>query len=282
MELGTMDLSTVGVVPERTSDPTEARRLVERDGAAIVTGLGRDSAASEQVGRDVFGDDLLALPPAVFVSDGGHKDRRPDGLSSRTRSQCHTDGYSYGRQYPDHFLLLCDRDSAVGGESFLVDGYALLDQMEADPEWAWLPIALRTVSIDQTEAGMRPLVGPLVTATDRGRHMLVMSNAVDQGPVADSDDPDRDRTMIETWRDTVYAATDHVEKFKLAPGEAVVVDNYRLFHGREPYTDEQRRMWRVWMWTTASDSGAPVGTLASDSRNARMPTASTPTDDVMV
>lgn len=265
-----MNLSRVGVVPVRTSDPATARMLVERDGAAILTGVGTSEEEARAVASAVFGLSLLAVPPGASVSDGGDKDRRPMGLSSASRSHCHTDGYSYGDHYPDYFLLLCDTHSEVGGESFLVDGYAVLDEMTADPEYAWLPKALRTVPINQTEIGMRPLVGPMVRSTDRGRPMVVMANAVDLRPCDDSANPERDQTMMDVWRETVYEATDHIEHFKLYSGEAVIVDNYRLFHGREPYADERRKMWRVWMWTEASAHGAPEGVLHSDSRNARI------------
>ena len=40
-----------------------------------------------------------------------------------------------------------------------------------------------------------------------------------------------------------------VPRFKLHVGEALLVDNYRLLHGRDRYFDLQRRMYRVWCWT---------------------------------
>ncbi len=46
-----------------------------------------------------------------------------------------------------------------------------------------------------------------------------------------------------------------------------MIDNYRMFHGREPYADLDRLMWRVWIWTDES-KGVPEGMLHSDSRYA--------------
>ena len=34
-------------------------------------------------------------------------------------------------------------------------------------------------------------------------------------------------------------------------------DNWRVMHGREPYTDLSRQLWRVWCWTTRA-SGVPA------------------------
>ena len=51
-------------------------------------------------------------------------------------------------------------------------------------------------------------------------------------------------------------------RIKLGKGEAVVVDNYRVLHSREAFGgDGERRLWRVWTWTTNSD-GRPDGDAA--------------------
>jgi gamma-butyrobetaine dioxygenase len=263
-----LDLSAAGVVPERTDDPAVAFDLVARDGAAILVGCGRSSSDGPDVAHRVFADHTIAVPAAAEVTDKGVRERRPDGLSNSTRSNCHTDGYSYGWQYPDHFLLLCDEPSEHGGESFLVSGDAVLTAIARDPDTAWVAKALQRVAVDQTQEGMRPLIGPLVSTSPTGRRMFVMANAVDQHPASDTGDRRRDEEMIATWRSAVYAATDQIEHFKIDSGEAVIVDNYRLFHGREPYASAQRRMWRVWMWTDTAAFGAPEGVLHSDSREA--------------
>ena len=38
-------------------------------------------------------------------------------------------------------------------------------------------------------------------------------------------------------------------RFRLRAGQAVLVDNYRVHHGRDAYRDLGRRMWRLWHWT---------------------------------
>lgn len=264
-----MDLSRVGVVPERTADPQEALRLVQRDGAAILTGLGRDAEDGRQAAMAVFGDKVLAVPPAAIVNEGGDKDRRPDGLTNETRSKCHSDGYAYGDRYPDYVVLLCEKHSEEGGESFLVDGYAMLDEMATDADLRWIPEALSSVPINQTEAGMQTSTSTIVKMSPNGRKMLLMANEMDQRPHDDSIDPERDEEMMRKWRETIYEATDHIPRFKLYSGEAYIVDNYRLVHGREPYSDVDRSMWRVWIWTDDCAFGLPDGMLHSDSRNAR-------------
>ena len=55
-------------------------------------------------------------------------------------------------------------------------------------------------------------------------------------------------------------------RFTLEPGEALCIDNYRMLHGRGPFTGE-RMLWRIWAWTPGSN-GVPTGPLHSDSRYA--------------
>tara|TARA_Y100000588_G_scaffold108196_1_gene118567 strand:- start:2538 stop:3332 length:795 start_codon:yes stop_codon:yes gene_type:complete len=255
----------LGVVPDRTADPRKALQLLRREGAVILTDIESGEEASRQVGFDVFGDLVLEIPPAARVLAGGEKDRMPEGLTFETRSHAHTDGFSYGDGYPDHFVLKCERHSEVGGESFLIDGYALLDALTKDPDTQWVGEGLRTIEVDQTEPGKRTSISPVVQSGPTGRTMV--RRLPDQQPNAESEDPERDRQMLDIWEAAINAAEELVPRFKLFEGEAVIIDNYRLFHGREGYKDLNRMMWRVWIWTKEAKQ-VPEGYLHSDSRHA--------------
>lgn len=261
-------LAAANVTPERTDDPDRVLDLVARDGVAIVSGVGPGAAAAVQLAHRVFADRASAVPEAALVREGGVMDRRPAGLDHSVRSNAHTDGYSYGDHYPDHFLLACDRHCPEGGESILLDGYALLDALAATPATSWVAEGLRTVVVDQTEEGKRTAVSTIVQTSPSGRTML--RRTIDQRPALLSADPARDAEMIATWKATIEAAVDAVpaaQRTRLGAGEAVVIDNYRMLHGREPYTDLERTMWRVWVWTDTC-VGVPEGLLHSDSRYA--------------
>ena len=49
-------------------------------------------------------------------------------------------------------------------------------------------------------------------------------------------------------RSSRHLATAHAPRFKVQPGEAIIVDNYKLWHIREGFTSLERKSWRVWMW----------------------------------
>ncbi len=253
----------LGILPTTVSDPAEALERVKRDGAVIVTGVGRTAEDARLLGHRIFGDSVLAIPDAAEVREGGIQDRRPAGLTLHTRSNLHTDGFSYGNLYPDYFLLLCERDSPEGGESFVMDGAALLEWAATQPGGPEFVERLQRVAIDQTEPGKRNATGPMVGRSDSGRVMF--RRFPEQQPTHDASDPERDWAMIAAWHTLIDDLSLFCPRFKLEPGQAVVIDNYRLFHGRESYSDISRCMWRLWVWTTAGQ-GVPEGLLHSDSR----------------
>jgi gamma-butyrobetaine dioxygenase len=179
--------------------------------------------------------------------------------------EVHTDGFAYGDAYPDQFVFLCAISSFIGGDSFLVDCYALLDGLAETPDGAILVKDMESVPIDQSEPGMQEAISPLVGRTATGRRMCRRSPG--QKPWQGSGTPDRDHEMIGVWDDLCRHAGALAPRFKLQAGEALVVDNYRIVHGRDPYEDIDRLMWRVWVWTTSA-LAVPIGGATSDTRNA--------------
>ena len=74
----------------------------------------------------------------------------------------------------------------------------------------------------------------------------------------DQDDaPQRDQEMITIYKDAIISATQHAPRFKVLPGEALLMDNHRVMHVREGYADLDRRSWRVFMWAEGDCYGVP-------------------------
>ena len=69
--------------------------------------------------------------------------------------------------------------------------------------------------------------------------------------------------MLRAVDAAIQAEARDAARFLLRRGEALLVDNYRILHGREGYTSTraERRTWRVWCWTDRSSgpAGAEVG-----------------------
>ena len=91
-----------------------------------------------------------------------------------------------------------------------------------------------------------------------------------QRPADGGADPALDTAMIEAWQAAIAVAGATAPRFMLRPGDVAVIDNYRMLHGREPYADLDRLLWRVWVWTTSAldvpaSRRAPSRRLASAS-----------------
>ena len=235
------------IVPESSADPTEVRRLVARDGAAVLTGRGPTEADARAALAAVFGSSVLALPEAAGVREGGDKDRKQYGTLEGL--PLHTDGFAYGDRAPDHFGLSCVRAGTSGGASVLVDSSRLLD------------------AVDDAEPDMHPAVSPLAITTAHGR--LAVRGVPWVRPTPDDAEPAATAAHLARWREIVLAQHDAARRFTLAAGDVAVIDNYRVLHGRDPFEGD-RFMWRVWVWTDTGN-GVPEGMLHSDSRYAVTP-----------
>lgn len=257
-------------VPEATSDYAEAMRLVKRDGAAILHNIDTSEAGAGRLMAELLGDSLQALPPPARVFDGGEQDQKLIGINNLDPLPVHTDGFSYGDAYPDYLLLICVVASEQGGENFLVDGYSVLEDLRNNNEQAWVADALMNTVVDQTEPGMQESISPIVQTNRQGRLMVRRTFDQDGGdpkPWQGSQDKERDKNMIRLWGEAIDQSAETAPRFKLGPGDAILVDNYRMFHGRTGYSDLNRMMWRVWGWSDQALK-IPEGQLHSDSRYA--------------
>ena len=170
-------------------------------------------------------------------------------------------------------FLLCDVDSAVGGESVLIDDYAVLAALQAEPEGsagARLADFLTGTVLDLTSPGMversrddgratppraAPCSGSAPCATASGRWP---TTPIPRPPTPSST----------TSPSCSSRSGERATRFRAGPGEAICVDNYRVSHSRDAYTDLDRLFWRVWAWSDEALS-VPDGKLASDTRYAK-------------
>ncbi len=251
------------VVPERTSDPAAVRALLDRDGAAILSGRPTDLESAAGLAALTLGSSLVASGHPIEVSDGGGKDPRLSPDAARRMLPLHTDGFAYGALAPDVFFLLCATPSAGDGLSFLVDQQALLAALESSVDGAELAMFARTHVVDQSEAGGVPTLGPLALPLPSGASTVRRS--VHVRPTDDDPDPARTARLLTLWQGILDAVGALAPRFPVGAGDAVAIDNTRLAHGRDAYTTPGRMMWRCWAWTDRA-GGVPEGELWSDTR----------------
>jgi hypothetical protein len=170
-----------------------------------------------------------------------------------------------------------------GGENFLVDGAAILSNLAANPRTAWIVPALESTTVRQvfhavTVGGLGVHDMPLVARNDStGRLSVRVPNVQDDphsrilpilssggsfgtssadrgaGDTIEGVATPRHIAMVDAFAERVRAAQCVAPRFRLAAGEALLIDNLRVTHGREGFRDLNRLLWRVWCWTDGAN-----------------------------
>jgi len=262
-----MDFSAASVVPRRVGTPAEARAEVAARGAAILSGLA-DQEAAFAAGRAFLGPDLRrfglqfeatkdkqeAEAAQVAGQPADERGRKRRFTATQERMVPHNDGFGFGDFGPDYLFLWCGRpDAAGGGASFLVDGLALLAHLAADPDYADVARFAWDTDIDQSEpnfplAAHAPIARRFPNGRVQVRHHPFQAPAPGQAPAVEA----ASAALIKRWSEAVRAARDGGPMFHAAAGDLICVDNYRLTHGRDGYSDPDRVMLSIWGWSTAA------------------------------
>jgi hypothetical protein len=244
-------------------------------GAAILSGLA-DREVAFTAGRAFLGTDLRRFglqfeatkdkqeAEAAQVADqpADERGRKRRFTATQERMVPHNDGFGFGDFGPDYLFLWCGRPDAAGdGASFLVDGLALLEQLAADPDYADVARFAWDTGIDQSEpnfplAAHAPIARRLPNGRVQVRHHPFQAPVPGQAPHVEA----AQAALIKRWSEAVSAARDHGPMFHAAAGDLICVDNYRLTHGRDGYSDPGRVMLSIWGWSTAAVA-VPVGPL---------------------
>jgi alpha-ketoglutarate-dependent taurine dioxygenase len=264
-------LKNAGIMPHRTADPGEAYLFWCIDGASILVTGRTDPAALIEGVRAILGNHLPAEWPEY--APGGvatNRDTMQQGYdfstrtllsASQVRLDAHNDGaVGFSDVYPDFLALLCATAAPSGGESFLVDGQYLCDAIARDPAQRELAQFLWGVPIEQCARkedrppgtpgyvrSQRPIVSRTVGGRLTVRYNREHQRALDDGPVSDAD-----RAHLASWLELGLQAAAAAPRFLLQPGELLIVDNYRVFHGREAYEGTDRFFHRVLGFTDMS------------------------------
>lgn len=259
------------------------------DGAVILT-TSLTSSSEEMdwqmfagtLSRRVFGSKLKVEPKVAGV----HLEHRE--LESITKAKGfsysnsallpHTDGYIYGDNYPDYVLLLVEAQAERGGQSYVVDGEHVLQQL--NPKDIQL---LQERTVDLTERAQEGIAdgvesfGPVIQRTGSNQRLrwrrqvtVEAGKRLSQGktlfkseecrdnvePIAEpyqslwkplTNDPIETQVLQKLDR-IVQAEAKAAKRFTVKRGEALLIDNFRTLHAREGYSgNTERKLWRVWV-----------------------------------
>lgn len=147
----------------------------------------------------------------------------------------HTDG-TYSHDAPGLQLFLCLQNAAEGGESILVDGFAIAAELAAtDPE-SYTTLASIPVPGRYIEPGVHLRAErPVFRSNARGVLDQVSFNNYDRAPFLLP--PDRERRFLQAYSRFAELANDPARRvaIHLTPGDILIFDNWRTLHGRNAF-----------------------------------------------
>jgi hypothetical protein len=175
----------------------------------------------------LFGEvpDLIERQPIRAVGGGRSFAASSGPAPLHTDSQMHLG-------VPAHTqVLVCVRQATRGGASLLADGWSILERVRA------CDLALFTAALEEPRR-LRFYFGDVEgpTWSLRGGSLVLTHPPTAEDAIGRRLQP--------------FVAREPLTAVKLAPGEALVVDNHRMLHGREAFEGD-RQLARVLAWLSS-------------------------------
>lgn len=175
--------------------------------------------------------------------------------------QAHTDN-PYRDPVPTLQVLACIENSADGGDSILVDGFRAAEVLEAEDARAFDLLSRYAARFDYAgSAGVRLRARrPMIELGPDGQLQQIRFNSRSVAPLVDVpfDEMEAYYAAYRRFSEIIDDAEMAVS-FKLAPGEAFIVDNTRVMHARKGYSGAGSR----WLQGCYADKDGLLSTLAA-------------------
>lgn len=241
----TWDAASLGATPavpyERIMEGEEGLKewlaLIARRGFAIASGTPATPAATEALIRRVgYIRETIFGGFYDFTADLAKADTAYTTLELRP----HTDG-TYAQDAPGLQMLHCLAFDGTGGESVIVDGFAIAERLKAEAPQHYTTLSLVAVPGQYLGDGVHLMAArPALRHDHAGRLVQVSFNNYDRAPFL----------LPEGEMRAFYAALAAFDRLandaalqwrhRLAPGEALLFDNWRVLHGRAAYEGKRR------------------------------------------
>ena len=147
----------------------------------------------------------------------------------------HTDG-TYSHDAPGLQFFLCLEAAPEGGESLLVDGFAIAAEMADNDPDGYATLASIPVPGRYLESGVHLRAErPVLRSDPRGALDQVSFNNYDRAPFLLP--PDLERRFYQAYGRFAELAADPSRRaaITLTPGDILVFDNWRTLHGRNAF-----------------------------------------------
>lgn len=210
---------------------------LQRDGFVVIDGAPTDEASARALfGRfgyireTIFGG-LWSLSADLSEHD--------DTAYTTQYLEPHTDS-TYSHDAPGLQCFLCQEFDGKGGESILVDGLALAEEMRGEQPELFQVLCEVPVPGRYIEPGVHLRTErPAIRLDDAGRVRQVSFNNYDRAPFLLA--PERMKAFYRAYKDLHARIIEQSNwlTIPLRPGMALIFDNWRLLHGRLGYSGKR-------------------------------------------
>ncbi len=159
-----------------------------------------------------------------------------DSAYSQTFLEPHTDG-TYSSDAPGLQMFCCIEREGNGGESILVDGFAIADLLRLTDPPAFETLTRVAVRSQYVEPGVHLTAKrPVIRLDHAGNIEQISFNNYDRAPFRLPPSQEQEFYRAYTKFHDLLNDRSTWRVVRLEPGDAVLFDNWRILHGRMAYT----------------------------------------------
>ncbi|KAI9028788.1 trimethyllysine dioxygenase [Hyaloraphidium curvatum] len=211
-------------------------QLVAQYGFALVVGTPPTAEATEELVKKVaYIRETIFGGFWTFTADNSMADTAYTNLELRG----HTDG-TYSHDAPGLQLLHCLRFEGTGGESTMVDAFRIAEDIKREHPEHYRTLSTVHVPGQYIGDGSHLMASrPILRHGPDGQLIQVSFNNYDRAPFLLP--ADEHIAFYAALREFDLRANDRKYQWRhvLAPGEAMLFDNWRVLHGRDAYTGDR-------------------------------------------
>ena len=175
--------------------------------------------------------------------------------------QAHTDN-PYRDPVPTLQILYCLENSAEGGDSMVIDGFAAAQRLRGEDPEGFALLANHCASFEYAGSDGVHLTSrrPMIELAPDGEMIGIRFNNRSAAPITDVP-YDAMPAYYRAYRrlGEIIDDPDMAVSFKLEPGESFIVDNTRVLHARKGYSGEGSR----WLQGCYADKDGLLSTLSA-------------------
>ena len=158
-----------------------------------------------------------------------------DSAYSQTYLEPHTDG-TYSSDAPGLQMFCCIEREGEGGESILVDGFAIAEQLRKTDPLAFETLTSVVVRSHYVEPGIHLMAErPVIRLDQLGNVEQISFNNYDRSPFRLPTDEEKEFYRAYTKFHELLIDRDRWLVVRLDPGDALLFNNWRILHGRMEY-----------------------------------------------